>query len=272
MNVQNVFLSVITVNLNNASGLARTITSVSRQSFKSKELIIIDGGSNDCSLDVIKANESGIKHWISEKDKGVYNGMNKGLDKAVGKYILFLNSGDYLASDDILANACSAIETDDDIVYGDLFLEKDNVIYDRKRYPDKLTFKYFFHGLESLPHPSTFIKKSLFDKVGLYSEKFRIVSDWEFALKAIFLYQAKYRHIPYGISVFNMEGISSLTTNENLVIAEKSQVYEKYFSGIVDDYKEMNAANNITFEITSVRQALAHSLRRRWKNIRNLFR
>ncbi|MHA4843879.1 glycosyltransferase family 2 protein [Flavitalea antarctica] len=266
------FLTIITVNLNNAGGLSKTMMSVMSQTFDNTEYIVIDGGSTDGSVDLIKNNKQKIQHWVSEKDKGVYHAMNKGVLKASGEYILFLNSGDYFASKDILMHACQEMKTDDDIVYGDMFLEKDNTVYYEKRYPDKLTFKYFFHGLESLPHPSTFIKRSLFEQIGFYSENFKIVSDWEFSLKAIFLHQVRYRRIPYSISVFNMDGVSSNIVNESLVIEEKDIVYNRYFAGFIDDYKEMNLTPVVSFEIISIKKAVAHSLRRRWKNIRNLFR
>ena len=89
-------LSVITINYNNAEGLNRTIQSIDTQTWKEFEYIVIDGASNDGSIDVIKRFESIIDLWISEPDTGVFNAMNKGIKKAKGDYLLFLNSGDFL--------------------------------------------------------------------------------------------------------------------------------------------------------------------------------
>jgi glycosyltransferase involved in cell wall biosynthesis len=92
-------LSIITVNLNNKKGLNRTIESVIIQSFLNIQYIVIDGGSVDGSLQIIKEHTSHIFYWISEKDTGVYNAMNKGIAAATGDYLLFLNSGDVLSNE-----------------------------------------------------------------------------------------------------------------------------------------------------------------------------
>src|SRR5690606_27175837 len=95
-------LTVITVNLNNAQGLSKTITSVLTQTILPFEYIVIDGGSTDNSLDIIERNSAKISYWISEPDKGVYEAMNKGIKQANGDYLLFLNSGDYLINDRVI--------------------------------------------------------------------------------------------------------------------------------------------------------------------------
>ena len=100
------------------------------------------------------------------------------------------------------------------------------------------TFNYFFLN-ESLPHPATFIKRSLFEKVGIYNEKFQIVSDWEFWLKAIILHDASWKHIDQIISVFNLLGASSNPTNFQMMQAEKHIVYMNHFKYFVDDYMEL---------------------------------
>ncbi len=89
-------VSVITINYNNAQGLQKTIDSVISQTFKDYEFIIIDGGSTDESVDIIRKNSGKISYWVSEKDGGIYNAQNKGAKKASGEYCLFLNSGDFL--------------------------------------------------------------------------------------------------------------------------------------------------------------------------------
>ncbi|MEP7170167.1 MAG: glycosyltransferase, partial [Bacteroidota bacterium] len=94
--------SIITVNLNNAAGLKKTIESVVTQTFNDVEYIIIDGASTDGSKEVIKNYETKISYWVSEKDTGIYNAMNKAIKKAKAEYCLFLNSGDSLTNKKVL--------------------------------------------------------------------------------------------------------------------------------------------------------------------------
>ena len=106
-------LSIITVNLNNKTGLEKTVKSVCSQTFEEFEFIIIDGGSTDGSLDIIKRYEDNISCWVSEQDKGVYNAMNKGIKMAKGEYLQFLNSGDSLINSDVLNKVFKENKTED---------------------------------------------------------------------------------------------------------------------------------------------------------------
>ncbi|MCC6690867.1 MAG: glycosyltransferase, partial [Bacteroidia bacterium] len=115
-------LSVISINLNNRLGLEKTIKSVIDQSFQDFEYIVIDGASTDGSIDVIKANADKFSYWVSEKDKGIYHAQNKGIAHANGEYLLFLNSGDYLYSSNVLQTFFSK-NYSEDILYGDLMLD-----------------------------------------------------------------------------------------------------------------------------------------------------
>src|ERR1700741_3090435 len=95
-------ISIITINYNDKTGLEKTISSVAGQSYADYEFIVIDGGSTDGSVEVIKKHESKISEWVSENDSGIFNAQNKGANKATGNYLLFLNSGDVLADKDVL--------------------------------------------------------------------------------------------------------------------------------------------------------------------------
>ena len=97
-------ISIITINYNNASGLEKTIRSVVEQTYNEYEYIIIDGASSDKSKEVIQEYQRYIDFWCSEKDSGIYNAMNKGIQKASGEYLLFLNSGDVLNNSAVLAD------------------------------------------------------------------------------------------------------------------------------------------------------------------------
>ena len=112
-------LSVITINFNNAIGLEKTIKSVIEQKFTDFEFVIIDGDSSDGSKEIIKKYSNKISYWVSEKDKGIYNAQNKGIERAIGEYCLFLNSGDYLVDTTVFQTVFSEKRTQD-IIYGDM--------------------------------------------------------------------------------------------------------------------------------------------------------
>ena len=98
--------TVITINYNNADGLRQTILSVVGQTCDDYEYVIIDGGSTDGSVEVIKEREDKISYWVSEKDGGIYNAMNKGVKAARGEYLIFMNSGDIFYDNKVLSDAC----------------------------------------------------------------------------------------------------------------------------------------------------------------------
>jgi glycosyltransferase involved in cell wall biosynthesis len=106
MEEKGIKLSIITVNLNNSKGLSKTIESVISQLNSTIEFLVIDGGSVDESLMMIKEVADKLSYWVSEKDSGIYAAMNKGIEKAKGNHLLFLNSGDILVADQPLVNLC----------------------------------------------------------------------------------------------------------------------------------------------------------------------
>lgn len=229
-------LSIITINYNNLEGLKKTVESIVNQTWKDFEYIVIDGGSTDGSSAYIESQSANIDYWVSEPDKGIYNAMNKGILKSTGEYLLFLNSGDHLFSNEVLEQNYKFI-TLHDIIYFNLQVidEKEAFI---KKYPDQLLFSYFVN--DTLPHPATFIKAFLFEKIGLYDESLKIVSDWKFFIIALIKHNATYKHIDAVFSTFYLDGISSLedySKDRNLVLNE-------YFSEYVSDYDELFSNRN----------------------------
>lgn len=226
-------ISIISINYNNADGLYKTIQSVVQQTYKNLEYIIIDGGSVDESKRVIESAEH-IDYWVSESDSGIYNAMNKGIGAATGEYLLFLNSGDTLINDHVLAEAVEMGLTHD-LVSANLLVLKDPVPL--KWIPeDELSFKTFLSS--TIPHPSTFIKGTLFKTVGLYNEEFSIISDWEFFLLATCKYNCSYKHIDLFLTAFSDGGISSEPQNYAKIDQEREQVLNRHFSFFIKDYKE----------------------------------
>lgn len=118
-------ISVITVNLNNSNGLERTFKSLSSQTFKDFELIVIDGGSTDGSLDLIRKYSTLITYWVSEADKGTYHAMNKGIQAATGDYCFFLNSGDSLAGNTVF-ESLTKVKLWADVVSGNVLKIREN--------------------------------------------------------------------------------------------------------------------------------------------------
>ena len=225
-------LSIITINRNDAQGLEKTLESIwKKQSFKDFEHIIIDGASTDNSINIIKKYASHLSYWVSEPDKGIYNAMNKGIIKAKGNYLLFLNSGDWLEND-ILARVFKENFTED-IVYADLYQYHNADDIQISPYPDKLTLPFIYNY--SLGHPSTFIKRELFKNM-LYEEKYRIISDWAFFIKQILLFNRTTKHLNFAVSYFNVYGISSDPKSGNLIMQERSDFFKNEFPYLISEF------------------------------------
>jgi glycosyltransferase involved in cell wall biosynthesis len=222
------FFSVITINLNNRQGLKNTIASVASQTFRDFEYLVIDGGSKDGSVDVILECAKDIKSWISDRDSGVYNAMNKGLKMAQGKYVVFLNSGDEFKLSDTLKHIAEQGD-DRDFVYCDVELfggQSPRV----KVHPDQLSERYLL--VDMICHQSVFAKRSLFDKTGTFNEAYKVYGDYDWMLNAIRSEHATYKHIPEVLVRYDEIGISN-TTDRSLQRKEKDQIQNFYFNGLI---------------------------------------
>lgn len=234
-------LSIITINYNNLEGLKRTVESVVNQTWKEFEYIIIDGGSTDGGAEYIESQSEHFDYWVSEPDSGIYNAMNKGIAKATGEYLLFLNSGDHFFSQNVLKQNHHFLEGKE-IIYFNLFINDGVRPYIRK-YPEILPFSYLKN--DSLPHPATFIRSTLFNEVGGYDESLRIVSDWRFFIESICKYNCSYIKIDKVLSTFYLDGISSKSQNKELIFRERQQVLQSQFSTYLDDIETLKELKNI---------------------------
>lgn len=223
-------LSIITINYNDAPGLDKTIQSVLSQTFKNFQYIVIDGGSNDGSKDVLNRYNDDLDIAISEPDKGIYNAMNKGAGYATGEYLLFLNSGDTLYDNTCLKQLFS-LPLNEDIVSSRLYTYSANSA--ALQIPPENISLYTFTG-GSLPHPSTIIKRSIFQKVGGYIESYKIMSDWCFFIDALLIHKCTYRTTPIIVAKFNCFGISS--NNNGLELYETEVFLKDKFGRILNDY------------------------------------
>jgi glycosyltransferase involved in cell wall biosynthesis len=225
-------LSIITINFNDKNGLKKTMESVISQSSTDFEYIVIDGGSTDGSKELIEKYQDKISYWVSELDKGIYHAMNKGILLAQGEYCQFLNSGDFLFDENVIAKMIEKTK-DESILYGNMIKTLTNGKRLKNTSINTNSMLPFYLG--SLNHSPSFIKKELFGKYGLYDESLKIVSDWKFFLKAIALGNESVKYLDIDVTVFDMTGISS--TNSKLDKAERRQVLEELIpKSILSDY------------------------------------
>ena len=247
-------VSIITINYNNNEGLKKTVESVFAQTFTNYEYIIIDGGSTDGSKSIIEQVENKLSYWVSEEDHGIYHAMNKGILKATGEYLMFLNSGDYFYSNESLSKLLEN-NHEEDIIYGNKLMKSINGSEWVFKTPDELTFGYLLKS--SLPHQSALIKRALFDKTGLYNENYKIISDWEFFIKAICVFNCSYHYVKEVIAVFNMEGISAQFENKELTANERNAVLHQHYGTYLKEYAEY-FENKV--ELNNYKNSRAHQL------------
>ena len=263
-------LSIITINYNNAEGLRKTLASVAAQSYANIQHVIIDGNSSDTSKDVIidyAENTKNPNHeilWVSEKDKGIYNAMNKGIEIALCKrvvnedhtsspialsphrliasdYIQILNSGDILAASDVTERMMAALASyseQSERSTGEAELQQSDlptILYGnmiKVNAQDKVVGKsgYTEYSLRqfyhsTLNHDCAYIRKDLFEEYGLYDENLKIVSDWKWYLEAIGLGRVKPEYVDIDVTIFDDGGISETQLDKRY--AERRKVLEE---------------------------------------------
>lgn len=228
-------LSIVTINRNNKSGLQKTLDSIFNQPGLDYESIVVDGASDDGSVDIIKSRADQISKWSSEPDRGIYDAQNKGLAIARGEYVIFLNSGDRFHDVHVLEKVYPELDGTD-IVYGDLLIVEPSRSW-VKKYNEKISFSYFLR--DTLPHQAAFIKRSLFSKTGPYDESLKIIADWKFFLDAICRYNASVKYLNHVISDYDFTGISSNIENETGIKANKRKILEKEYGQFMQDTDEL---------------------------------
>lgn len=219
-------LTVITVCFNEAKKIAETCESIVNQSRQDFEWIVVDGGSTDGTLEILKKYEDRISVLVSEKDNGIYNAMNKGIALARGKYLNFMNGGDCFFDCFAIEKFFELYDPDlpADVFYGDMQRIRGKHVK-TFRFPDYITKSYLLEN--TINHQAAFIRKELFDRYGLYDERYKIISDCE---RFIVFKENKcsFVHIPYVISKFDGEGVSF--TGQKKLIAEHQFSTNAHFS------------------------------------------
>ena len=219
-------VSVITVTYNSVNTIADTIQSVLRQTYKDIEYLIIDGGSVDGTQNIIKKFESkfqGRLKWISEKDGGIYDAMNKGIRMATGDIVGILNSDDYYTSDDVVANFVPAFfDTDIDAIYGDIH-------FVHKGFPDKIVryyssrlFSPFWLRFGFMPaHPSFYVRRELYSRYGYYRTDYKIGSDFEMMVRLFDKHEIRGKYISKDFVTMRTGGASTKNIHSRLTLIKE---------------------------------------------------
>lgn len=180
-------VSIITCVLNNSKNIQKSMLSFQNQTFKNKEHIIIDGGSSDETISVIKRNKKNNIKLISSYDNGIYDALNKGIKISRGKIIGILHSDDFYENKHVLEQVFNAFKLSDaDLVYGDLLYVSKNLPFHKIRYwkAGKFIKNKLSDGWMP-PHPTVFIKSKVLKKIGMYNLKYKISSDYDFLVRAL---------------------------------------------------------------------------------------
>lgn len=181
-------ISIITISFNSENTIKETIESVLSQDYKNIEYIIIDGNSTDKTKSIIGSYRGKISYFVSEKDNGIYDAMNKGIKSSTGDIIGILNSDDFYMNNSVISEVVDKItKCNSDTLYADLLYvnpEDTNII---KRYWKSGEFnRVKFEKGWMLPHPTFFVKKEIYNKFGLYSDKLKSAADYEMILRLLY--------------------------------------------------------------------------------------
>jgi glycosyltransferase involved in cell wall biosynthesis len=233
-------VSIITI-CRNEKYIEETCRSVAAQVFDDFEWLVVDGASTDGTLEVLEGYRRHMSFFVSEPDGGIYEAMNKGIKAAKGEYLLFLNGGDALADPLVLARLFR-YETDNrilaplkpalkaDIIFGEVVARETGLLAWPYTLLGPRRLGLVFFKMNSLPHQATFIRKSLFERVGFYDPAYKINADYEWFMRAILRRRAAYEYVPLVVSIFNFEGAAARFTSPNYLAsrAEHSRAYWKY--------------------------------------------
>jgi glycosyltransferase involved in cell wall biosynthesis len=239
-------VTIITVVFNGEKFIKETIDSILKQTYSNIEYIIIDGGSTDRTIEIIKQHEPYIDYWISEPDKGIYNAMNKGIKLSVGKIIGILNSDDYYNNVDSINKIVEVYKKNQE-KYNDLIIltgsvlkidESKSVQFINKRNAEYLAKKIDW-GMP-LNHPSTFISKKIYKKIGLFSTKLKICGDYDFIYRIYHSsYKDKFIFIDNVITNMRLDGISNKMNSIIVRSIEHYMVRKPYKNIYVNIYMSL---------------------------------
>lgn len=246
-------LSIITINYNNAEGLRKTMESVLKQTYRDFECIIVDGGSSDGSVPIVKAYEEKIIanrvnnqtqypliSWVSEPDNGIYDAMNRGIRKAKGEYTLMLNSGDYLVDEYVLERIMPELDGTD-IVQGNNIEECSGKTYRNRGY-GKSDIDFFDVMKGHFLHQSSFCKRGLFERYGYFDETYKMSGDTKFFMNCLGKNDASFKYIDIDVANYDLGGISAEKTGKwaQLRAEEHARLMKELYSPRLLHFFEAN--------------------------------
>lgn len=203
-------VSIITVAYNSEKTIEDTIKSVLSQDYKAIEYIIIDGGSTDGTMEIVNRYAAQIATIVSEADKGIYDGMNKGVELATGNVVGILNSDDFYSNNTVISGIAAQFIDEIDAVYGDLVyvdqFQTDKIV--RKWISGEYVQGAFLKGWMP-PHPTLFVKNEIYKKFGSYSLQLSSAADYEFMLRVIHKHKIKLNYLPEIIVQMRAGGVSN---------------------------------------------------------------
>ena len=207
-------ISLIIATYNSASTIKDTLDSILKQSYQNFEIVVVDGKSTDDTISIVRDYQQNFGprlRFISERDKGIYDAMNKGILMSSGDVIGILNSDDFYTNENVLSIIAEAFKQYQiDAVYGDVhFVRPDNLNKQVRYYSSKI-FRPYLMRLGFMPaHPTFYIKKEYFTRLGLYKTDYKIASDFEFLLRAIFIHKIKILYLHVDMVTMRTGGVST---------------------------------------------------------------
>ena len=211
-------ITIITVAYNSVNTIRDTIKSIITQDYKNIEYIIIDGGSSDGTIDIIKEFPERVDYYVSEKDRGIYDAMNKGIIAATGDIIGILNSDDFYPNNFVLSNVAKSFHQQQcDAVYGDLVYVNAKDTSKIKRYWQAGTYTTTkIKNGWMLPHPTFFVKSSIYKRFGLYNTELKQAADYKMILKLLYKHNISVVYIPMILVKMRMGGVSNISLIQRL--------------------------------------------------------
>lgn len=225
-------ISVITVCRNEGKSLLGTINSILNQTYSNLEYILIDGDSNDDeTIKILNEYKDKIDVFVSEKDNGIYDAMNKGILNSSGTHILFINAGDKLANNTILSTIAEKINNSTTELFFARVIWND--VSKNRSSSNELVLEYesqLYH--KNFPHPGTIYSRSCFERYGFFDLKYKILADYEWNLRALIKNHASYRILNEICSEFYTGGVSTSQKSIDLRNSEMENIRKLYFDEI----------------------------------------